>query len=155
MHGIPKKVINSPMKLLRSKVIRILNPGKDLGAHHLVPWQRIHRLYKSLTMPVTPICTHNMHSSLQFNMPIKTKFVIKVIFLVMKLHRYRTNDGRHATCLLLLISMLWHRQAIRIERRQVVFLCWQQDSNPSGSQSPNRQQTECPLTNRLSYRVSN
>ena len=28
----------------------------------------------------------------------------------------------------------------RIERRQVVFLCWMQDSNP-GSQTPNRQQT--------------
>ena len=39
---------------------------------------------------------------------------------------------------------------IRIERRQVVFLCWKQDSNPSASQTPNRQQTECPLTNRLS-----
>ena len=43
---------------------------------------------------------------------------------------------------------------IRIERRQVVFLCWMQDSNLSGSQTPNRQQTECPLTNRLSYRGS-
>ena len=43
---------------------------------------------------------------------------------------------------------------IRIERRQVVFFCWIQDSNPSGSQTPNRQQTECPLTNRLSYRGS-
>ena len=43
---------------------------------------------------------------------------------------------------------------IRIERRQVVFLCWMQDSNPPGSQTPNRQQTECPLTNRLSYRGS-
>ena len=31
---------------------------------------------------------------------------------------------------------------IRIEGRQVVFLCWRQDSNPSGSQTPNRQQTE-------------
>ena len=40
---------------------------------------------------------------------------------------------------------------IRIERRHVVFLCWMQDSNPSGSQTPNRQQTECPLTNWLSY----
>ena len=93
------------------------------------------------------------------------------------------------TCLLLLISMPWHRQAIfeskgdklsffihtyihtymfvvvnfdalpqasdiRIERRQVVFLCRMQDSNPSGSQTPTRQQTECPLTNRLSYRGS-
>ena len=43
---------------------------------------------------------------------------------------------------------------IRIERRQVIFLCWRQDSNPSGSQTPNRQQTECPLTSRLSYRGS-
>ena len=43
---------------------------------------------------------------------------------------------------------------IRIERRQVVFLCWEQGSNPSGSQTPNRQQTECPLTNRLGYRGS-
>ena len=30
---------------------------------------------------------------------------------------------------------------IGIERRQVVFLCWMQDSNQSGSQTPNRQQT--------------
>ena len=40
---------------------------------------------------------------------------------------------------------------IQIERRQVVFLCWMQDLNP-GPQTPNRQQTECSLTNRLSYR---
>ena len=42
---------------------------------------------------------------------------------------------------------------IQIERRQVVFLCRMQDLN-SGSQTPNRQQTECSLTNRLSYRGS-
>ena len=42
---------------------------------------------------------------------------------------------------------------IQIERRQIVFLCWKQDLNP-GSQTPNRQQTECSLTNRLSYRGS-
>ena len=42
---------------------------------------------------------------------------------------------------------------IRIERRQVVFLCWMQDSNPR-SQTPIRQQTECLLTNRLSHRGS-
>ena len=35
---------------------------------------------------------------------------------------------------------------IQIERRQVVFLCWMQDLNP-GPQTPNRQQTECSLTN--------
>ena len=33
-----------------------------------------------------------------------------------------------ATYLLLIISMLWHRQAIFV-RSQVVFLCWMQDSN--------------------------
>ena len=42
---------------------------------------------------------------------------------------------------------------IQIERRQVVFLCRMQDLNP-GSQTPNLQQTECSLTNRLSYRGS-
>ena len=41
------------------------------------------------------------------------------------------------TYLLLFISMLWHRQAIfRIERRQVVFLCRMQDSNPGGLWNP-------------------
>ena len=48
---------------------------------------------------------------------------------------------------------LAHASDIQIERRQVVFLCWKQDLNP-GSQTPNRQQTECSLTNRLSYRGS-
>ena len=43
---------------------------------------------------------------------------------------------------------------IRIERRQVVYLCWMQDSNPR-SQTPTRQQSECLLTNRLSFRGSN
>ena len=42
---------------------------------------------------------------------------------------------------------------IRIERRQVVFLCWMQDSNPR-SQTQNCQQTECQLKNRLNYRGS-
>ena len=42
---------------------------------------------------------------------------------------------------------------IQIETRQDVFLCWMQDLI-SGSQTPNQQQTECSLTNRLSYRVS-
>ena len=44
---------------------------------------------------------------------------------------------------------------IRIERSQVVFLCWRQDSNPSGYQTPNRQQTECPLTNRIKLKNLN
>ena len=40
---------------------------------------------------------------------------------------------------------------IQIKRRQVVFVCWMQDLHP-GSQTPNCQQTECSLTNLLSYR---
>ena len=39
---------------------------------------------------------------------------------------------------------------IRIEGRRVVILWWMQDSNPR-SQTPNRQQTECLLTNQRSY----
>ena len=42
---------------------------------------------------------------------------------------------------------------IRIERRQVVILCWMQNSNPR-YQTFIRQQTECLLTNWLSYRGS-
>ena len=52
------------------------------------------------------------------------------------------------------VDALAQASDFRIERRQVVFLCWRQDSNPSGSQTANCQQTECPLTNRLSYRGS-
>ena len=51
------------------------------------------------------------------------------------------------------VDALAQASDIQIERRQVVFLCWMQDLNP-GSQTSNRQQTECPLTNRLSYRGS-
>ena len=54
---------------------------------------------------------------------------------------------------LLRIKLKTRASDIQIERRQVVFLCWMQDLNP-GTQTPNRQQTECPLTNRLSYRGS-
>ena len=42
---------------------------------------------------------------------------------------------------------------IQIERRQVVFLCRMQPLNPV-SKTPNRQQTQWSLTNRLSYRGS-
>ena len=44
---------------------------------------------------------------------------------------------------------------IRIERRQVVFLCWRQDSNPEGLRHLFASRlNECLLTNRLSYRGS-
>ena len=42
---------------------------------------------------------------------------------------------------------------IQIKRRQVKLLCRMQDWN-AGSQTTNRQQTQCSLTNRLSYRGS-
>ena len=42
---------------------------------------------------------------------------------------------------------------IQFERRQVVFLCWKQDLKLR-PQTPICQQTECSLTNRLSYRGS-
>ena len=60
----------------------------------------------------------------------------------------------HNMCVVVNFDALAQASGIRIQRRQVVFLCWMQDSNPSGSQTLNRQQTECPLTNRLSYRGS-
>ena len=65
---------------------------------------------------------------------------------------FRTWFWRY-TCLFLLILMLWRASDIRIERRQVAFPCRMQDSNPR-SLTPICQQTECLLTNRLSYRES-
>ena len=56
-------------------------------------------------------------------------------------------------CVVVNFDALAQANDIQIERRQVVFLCWLQDLNP-GSQTPNRQQTECSLTKRLSYRES-
>ena len=58
------------------------------------------------------------------------------------------------TCLLLLISMIWHRQAI-FERKQTSCLpLLNAGFDPRGSLEPNLQQTECPLTNRLNYQGS-
>ena len=60
-----------------------------------------------------------------------------------------------AICMFVVVNLdaLAQTSDIGIERRQVVFLCWMQDSIPR-SQKPIRQQTECLLTNRLSYRGS-
>ena len=66
---------------------------------------------------------------------------------------FRTWLWRY-TCLLLLISMLWHRQAIFESKGDKYSSSAEgQDSNPR-SQIPIHQQTECLLTNRLSYRGS-
>ena len=66
---------------------------------------------------------------------------------------FRTWLWRY-TCLLLLISILWHRQAIfksKVDKLSSSAECriWTQ-----GPRHQNCQQTECPLTNRLSYRGS-
>ena len=57
-----------------------------------------------------------------------------------------------------LFDALAQASDIRIERGQVIFRCWMQDSN-QGFQTPNRQQTECPLTtwisNHIHYKVWN
>ena len=67
------------------------------------------------------------------------------------LRRYRTHYDVIVMFVVVNFDALAQATDIQIERRQVVFLCWEQDSNPSGSQTPNRQQTECSMTNRLSY----
>ena len=60
-----------------------------------------------------------------------------------------------AICMFVVVNFDALAQAsdIRIERRQFAFFCWRQNSNPR-SQIPIHQQTECLLTNRLSYRGS-
>ena len=66
---------------------------------------------------------------------------------------FRTWLWRY-TYLLLLISMLWHRQALfKSKGDKLCSSAKRKDLNP-GSQTPNRQQTECSLTNWLSYRGS-
>ena len=55
------------------------------------------------------------------------------------------------TYLLLLISMLWHRQAFANQNETSCLPLLKAGFEPRGSQTPIRQQTECLLTNRLSY----
>ena len=68
-------------------------------------------------------------------------------------HIYLTNNLFCYIFVVVNFDALAEASDIQIERRQVVFLCWMRDLNP-GSQTPNRQQTECSLTNRLSYQGS-
>ena len=58
------------------------------------------------------------------------------------------------TYVLLLISMLWHRQAIFEYKGDTLSSFAECRIRPRGSLKPNLQQTECLLTNRLSYRGS-
>ena len=59
---------------------------------------------------------------------------------------FRTWLWRYTCFFVVNFDTLAQASDIRIERRQVVFLCWMQDSNPR-SQTPIRQQTECLPTN--------
>ena len=67
--------------------------------------------------------------------------------------KYGCDSKNLADSVVVNFDALSQTSDFRIERRQVVFLCWMQNSNP-GSLEPNLQQPECPLTNRLSYRGS-
>ena len=58
------------------------------------------------------------------------------------------------TCLLLLISMLWHRQAIFESKGEKLSSSVECRVRTGSLKTPIRQQTECLLTNRLSYRGS-
>ena len=66
---------------------------------------------------------------------------------------FRTWLWRY-TYLLLLISMLWHRQAIFESKGDKLSSSAESRIRTQGVQTPIRQQTECLLTNRLSYRGS-
>ena len=58
------------------------------------------------------------------------------------------------TCLLLLISMLWHSKRYSNLKETSCLPLLKAGFEPGSLKAPNRQQTECPLTNRLSYRGS-
>ena len=102
-------------------------------------------------------CNTYLHHKTQFHYCMTGSFVYIYIYICVYM----------CVCVLFVVNFDALAQAndIRIERRQVVFLCWRQDSNTSGSLTPNRQQTETlmgsnpafsrgRLTNRLSYRGS-
>ena len=57
-------------------------------------------------------------------------------------------------CLLLLILMLWHRQAISNRKETICLPLLNARFEAGHSETPNRQQTECTLSNRLSYEGS-
>ena len=100
-----------------------------------------HRSKKTSKLRVTGLCAWNSPGTGEFPAQMAS---------------YADNVSiwwRHHVFVVVNFDALAQASDIQIERRQVVFLCWMQDLNP-GSQTPNRQQTECSLTNRLSYRGS-
>ena len=125
-------------KLCSSAECRIWTRGprhqiaSRLNARWLTDWAIKDQAKNWTWQPVPMISEHSAHLT-----PLSVDF--------------RTWLWRY-TYLLLLISMLWHRQAIFKSNGDK--LCSSAECmeylNP-GSQTPNRQQTECSLTNRLSY----
>ena len=98
---------------------------KHLFGGRLKTWTR---------QPVPMICKHSAHQTpLPFDI--------------------RTWLWRY-TYLLLLISMLWHRQAILESKGDKLLPLLKAGFEPRGSQTPICQQTEYLLTNQLSYRGS-
>ena len=115
------------------KVSDTYSPADWMPADNPTELSRI-KLKTWTRQPVPMISKHSAHST---SLPIG----------------FRTWLWRYTCLLFVNFDALAQASDIRIERRQVVFLFWMQDSNPR-SQTPIRQQTECPLTNRLSYRGS-
>ena len=111
----------------------------------------IHTYIHTPTQPPTHPSIHKyIHTYIQTHTYIHTYiYTYKHTYI----HTYK-HTYIHTYMFVVNFDALAQASDIWIERRQVVFLCWRQDSNPSGSQTPSRQQTECPPTNRLSYRGS-
>ena len=66
----------------------------------------------------------------------------------------KTSFWQNSAYLLLLILMLWYRQAIFESKGNKLLALLNTGFEPRGSLEPNLQQTECPLTDRLSYQGS-
>ena len=105
-----------------------------LNARWQTDWVTEDQANTSTRQPVPMISEHSAHLA-----PLSVTYIHKYI------HTYMF--------VVINFDALAQASDIQIERRQTVFLCWMQDLNP-GPQTPNRQQTECLLTNPLSYRGS-
>ena len=111
-----------------------LQIASRLNARWQTDWVTEEQANTSTRQPVPMISEHSAHLT-----PLSVTYIHKYI--------------RTYMFVVVNFDALAQASDIQIERRQVVFFCWMQDLNP-GSQTPNRQQTECSLTNRLSYRGS-
>ena len=118
-------------------------------------WQPVWNVQLSIS---TPVCVNFVLRPGDIHKPISIPILVPVpVPIPVHAHVYIYIYIYIYTCLYICnvnFDALAQASDIQIKRRQVVILCWIQDLNP-GSQTPNRQQTECPLTKWLTYRWSN